>query len=96
MAAPQYDWYCLATGDDLEQGDILESCPVFLPPESLAEKSLESATFHYKNYDVIVMSQSCDLVKGSEKLSDVLLCAVWKQSELTTGHLATPRGMDIL
>jgi hypothetical protein len=43
---------------------------------------------------VIVMSQSCDLVLGREKLTDVLLCATWGRSELTTGHLATARGLE--
>ncbi len=26
-----YPWYDLVTGDDLEQGHLLEACPVFLP-----------------------------------------------------------------
>ena len=34
------------------------------------------------------------LVKGREKLAEVLLCSVWSRSELTTGHLATPQGME--
>ena len=28
------------------------------------------------------MSQTCDLVKGREKLEDVLLCAVWQRVDL--------------
>jgi hypothetical protein len=43
---------------------------------------------------LIVLSQTCDLVKGREKLTEVLWCSVWSRSELTTGHLATPRGME--
>jgi hypothetical protein len=43
---------------------------------------------------LIVLSQSCDLVKQREKIDDVLLCAVWKRCELTQGHLATPKGME--
>jgi hypothetical protein len=34
------------------------------------------------------------MVKGREKLSDVLPCPIWKPSDLTTGHLATPRGLE--
>jgi hypothetical protein len=34
-------WYCLVNGDELEQGDILESCPVFSPPSNLTLKALE-------------------------------------------------------
>ena len=29
------------------------------------------------------MSQSCDLVKGQEKLADIVLCSVWNRSEIT-------------
>ena len=44
--------------------------------------------------DVIVISQTCDLVKGREKLTEVLLCAVWNLSEMTTGFLSTPKGLE--
>ena len=44
--------------------------------------------------DVIIMSQSCDLVKGREKITEVLLCSVWYRSEFTEGHLATEKGME--
>jgi hypothetical protein len=40
MGDPAYPWYRTVHGDDIEQGDILEGCPVFLPPEDLAETSL--------------------------------------------------------
>ena len=94
-AEQQYPWYSLAEGDDLEQGDILESCRVFSPPADLADDSrAEHATFGYTERDVIVMSQSCDLVKGRNKLTEVLLCALWRRSECTEGHLSTPRGWE--
>ena len=64
-AEQQYPWYSLAERDDLEQGDILESCRVFSPPADLADDSrAEHATFGHTERDVIVMSQSCDLVKA--------------------------------
>lgn len=44
--------------------------------------------------DLIVLSQTCDLIAGREKVSDVLFCAVWQRSELTEGHLATAKGME--
>lgn len=41
------------------------------------------------------MSQSCDLAKGREKVDDVLLCAVWKRSELAGDqHLGKDAGME--
>lgn len=95
MIEPRYPWYSLATGDDLEQGDILEACRVFSPPEDLAgDSSIAHATFRYTERDVIVMSQSCDLVKERNKLTEVLLCAVWRRSEFHEGHLATARGWE--
>ena len=94
MGDPAYPWYRTVQGDDIEQGDILEGCPVFLPPADLAELPLAEAVFQWEELDVIVVSQTCDLVKGREKVSDVLLCPAWRRSELTTGHLATPRGIE--
>ena len=96
MATPalNYPWFELASGDDLEQGDILDDCPVFLPPDELAEETFDNTRFRYEERDVLVMSQTCDLVKERPKLTEVLLCAVWKQSELNTGHIATRQGME--
>ena len=35
-----YPWYRLVNGDELEQGDILEDCPVFSPPLQFNTKFL--------------------------------------------------------
>ena len=88
-----YPWYCLVNGDELEQGDILEGCPIFLPPSNLTLNSLE-ANFRLTQRNVIVMSQSCDMVKGREKITQVLLCFLWNRSEHTQGHLSTDKGME--
>jgi len=77
-----YPWYAAVAGDDLEQGDILESCPVFLPPSDLASQVRSEAMFRWETRDVILISQSCDMVRGREKISDAILCAVWKRSEI--------------
>ena len=92
-----YPWYCLVNGDELEQGDILENCPVFSPPSNLTLNSLEDAEaeFTWEERDVIIMSQSCDLVKGrKKKITEVLVCAVWNLSEITEGHLSTDKGKE--
>ena len=39
--AQNYPWYTVASGDEIEQGDILEACPVFVPPDELANRSVE-------------------------------------------------------
>ena len=93
-SAPSYPWYDTVIGDEIQQGDILEGCPVFVPPSNLAETGPEATTFKWVERDVIIMSQSCDLVKERAKVEEVLLCAVWKRSEIKSGELATPQGME--
>ncbi len=98
VAPPQdYPWFGAVEGDDIEQGDILENCPVFLPPEDLTlpgSGKPVNANFKWEDRDLIVMSQSCDLIKGRTKIEDVLFCAVWKRSELTNTPLAKDDGME--
>ena len=90
-----YPWYCLVSGDELQQGDILENCPVFSPPADLTLNSLEQeADFIWEQQDVVIISQSCDVVKGREKITEVLLVPMWNRSELPPGHLSTPKGME--
>lgn len=95
---PAYPWYAVASGDDIEQGDIFEDCPIFLPPADLNLQPDPThgaqAQFRWEQQDVIVLSQTCDLVKDREKLSDVLLCTLWKRSEHTGGPLSKDEGME--
>ena len=88
-----YPWYSLINSDELEQGDILEGCPIFLPPSNLTLNSLE-ANFRLTQRNVIIMSQSCDMVKGREKITQVLLCFLWNRSDHTQGHLSTNKGIE--
>jgi hypothetical protein len=93
MEPDNYPWYGLIQGPDLSQGELLDRCPVFAPPEDLPEP-WDNVAFNWEERDVIVMSQSCDLVPGREKVTEVLLCAAWCRSELTAGHLSTSRGLE--
>jgi hypothetical protein len=100
MATPprqEYPWFGTVEGDDIEQGDVLENCPVFLPPEDLvitaADHPPVNTNFKWEERDLVVMSQSCDLTKGRSKIDDVLLCAVWRRSELPD-KLAKDEGME--
>jgi hypothetical protein len=77
----RYPWYEIVAQDDLEQGDIFEACPVFsitLPftYEDFRATNYE-ARFRSSERDVIVMTQSCDLVKDHPKVKEVILCPVW-------------------
>ncbi len=94
MPTTAYPWYRVVAGDDLEQGDILEGCPVFSPPADLAGEDHKTAIFGWEEQDVVVMTQTCDLAKGREKVFEVMLCPVFRQSMVTEGYLSTPKGME--
>lgn len=90
-----YPWYQIVSGAELEQGDILESCPVFLPRADLSGAEDEVVLFDEELRDVMVLSQSCDLVGGREKVSEVLLCPLWQRGQMVPPHyLATAKGME--
>src|SRR6266496_5526407 len=90
-----YLWYQTVHGADLEQGDILESCPVFLPRADLPPEEDGILFFDEELRDVVVVSQTCDLVVGREKVSEVLLCPLWQRGQLLPPHfLATAKGME--
>lgn len=88
-----YPWYGVVNGEEIEQGDILESCRVFSPPDDLPDDAGAIVEFDELQRDVIVLSQTCDLVKGREKVDQILLCAIWTCAEVG-GYLATAKGME--
>ncbi len=97
MGHEGYPWFGIVKGEEIEQGDLLEDCPVYSPSEELAgfpNVHIRESEFQWEEYDTVVMSQSCDMVKGREKISHVLLCPVFGRSDYTQGHLATPKGME--
>lgn len=73
---PSYPWYTRIEDASLEQGDFFFGCPVLEPvlPDEL-KRGQDSLQAVVKEYDVIVLSQSCDLIAG--KLDSVLLCPVF-------------------
>ena len=83
----------------MSRGDILRGCAVFLLGGDLDDESTPedvAVEFECAERDVVVLSQTCDLVKGREKLREVLLCAIWSRVEVekVQGHLSKPRGME--
>ena len=63
MSTNRQRWYEVVSGDELFQGDIFEQCPVFTPPDSLdPENLLEPPEFQVETKNLIILSQSCDLV----------------------------------
>ncbi len=73
-----YPWYDIVKEDNsLEQGDFLENCPIIIPP--IEYLTSEEVNVDVKEYDVVIMSQSCDLQQ--EKIDLVLVCPAWNFSE---------------
>lgn len=73
-----YPWYALVNHQEpVAQGDFFLDCPIVLPPPDLSEGSVPDIGIEL--YNVVVMSQSCDLAWG--KISLVLVCPVWGLAE---------------
>ncbi|MFX0100458.1 MAG: hypothetical protein ACFFCS_12870 [Candidatus Hodarchaeota archaeon] len=68
-----YSWYSIVKKEDgLEQGDFIINCPIMEPVHDIQQKTTMT---NYIEYDVVVMSQSCDL--QNKKLDLVLVCPFW-------------------
>ena len=99
MACSEYPWYAIVSNDSIEQGDIVSDCPIFEAPSDLDIQALDAkessvVSFDYRPYDVIVMSQTCDLVMGREKLDEVLLCPLYTRLDFDGGVLARLDGWE--
>jgi len=67
----EYRWYEIVNGKDpIEQGDLVNSCPIITPLSDMEEG--EAVAADVEEYDVVVMSQSCDL--EHENVDLVLVC----------------------
>jgi len=94
MPDTHYPWYAGVIGNEVEQGDILENCPIFMASDTASPRDQVEAIFDWEQRDVIVLSPSSDMVKGRERSTEVLLAAVWKISDIKEGYLATARGLE--
>ena len=76
---------------EVEQGDFFRSCPLFLPKSVDLDNPPSRDQFHWEKRDVVVMTQSCDLVegRGSDTDKEVLFCVLLKLSELAGTKLGT-------
>jgi len=77
VANTNYPWYEIAEGASLEQGDILLGCPIIAPfPELSFPVPADIAPADIHQFDVVVMTQSCDIANDN-KLQDIILCPHW-------------------
>lgn len=69
-------WYEVVNGQELLQGDLLPSCPVFIPTQKPVWPIVPGSQvpLEARKFEVIILTQSCDLV--NEKIEDVLLAQV--------------------
>lgn len=75
-----YPWYSTAKKNDpIEQGDIIVDCQI-IRPHVEAKQAEQRLSADAKIYDVIVMSQSCDL--QANKIDIVLVCPLYTLTEL--------------
>jgi len=73
----EYPWYTIINGKEpLLQGDFINSCPVVIPPIAIESAKVSAEVIEY---DVAILSQSCDLEQRNIYL--VLVCPVWPLSE---------------
>lgn len=59
---------------------------MYFPTEDLS-LATDKLTLKWEDRDLIIISQSCDLVKDQKVIEQVSLCAIWRQSEFKSGHL---------
>lgn len=68
----EFPWYDLINNsEELHQGDIIKNCPIIRLPESVKELR-DGIDIVIENYNVIIMTQSCDL--ANKKVSNILVC----------------------
>ncbi|MBY0231622.1 MAG: hypothetical protein K2W96_20240 [Gemmataceae bacterium] len=82
MSVPDYPWYGVAEGEEVEQGEILLDCPRF----SIFADESGSLRAAEERVNAVVLTQSCDLVVRSGAGSEgeqVILCGFRSRSELT-------------
>ena len=69
----EHSWYELVDSKLLQQGDIIDSCPIFIPISTIKENAM--VDFKVRELNIVIMSQSCDLVirkSGRPKLEFVV------------------------
>ncbi len=73
-----YPWYTTVGPEaGLNQGDFIFSCPILEP---LHDINKDETIANLSQYDVIIMSQTCDILQN--KLDIVLVCPFWSLAEL--------------
>ena len=78
-----YPWYEIASKEHpISQGDLILNCPVVVPVhfETSDVKEKDKLPVRVIKFDIVVMSQSCDLI--NEKVEMVVVCPFSPFNEL--------------
>ena len=70
-----FAWYDSIDGGSLEQGDILFKFQIVVPSPEASVGTTDQLALEVKTFDVVVMTQTCDI--ENEKVKSVLLCPCW-------------------
>src|SRR5215813_3147606 len=87
--AEDFPWYSIVKGDKLQQGDLISDCKIPVPSkeEDLINASEKDVIpVNAMIYDVVVLTQSCDLVTG--KTEYVIVCPHWELATATKDNAA--------
>lgn len=90
-----YPWYDVVEPDEpLAQGDFADRCPIVIPPDTVEAGT--TVTADVETYNVVIMSQSCDLAHA--KIDLVLVCPVFPLSKMRQrhNHLQSTKGLNDL
>ncbi len=78
-----YPWYEFVDGTNvIQQGERIEKCPIIIPPSAIDEEG--NAEIEIQEYNVVVLSQSCDL--ENSKIDIVLVAPYWTFDEIEAKH----------
>jgi hypothetical protein len=78
LGEPIYPWYCVVRDGSLEQGDFFFDLEAFVPNYPLSTiQSGDSVLGQVQLFDVVVLSQSCDLLNRKNLPLSVIVCPVF-------------------
>lgn len=78
------DWFDIVEGSELQQGDLIRDCPIYtpiIPAEADGNVQVDEG-----QYDVIILSQTCDLVIGRENVQQVVVCPAALRAEIAASN----------
>lgn len=78
------DWYSVVSGGDLEQGDVIVSCPVHRVE---SDDDSDEAVVIREEHDVVLLTQTCDL--EHDKVEDVLVGVIVSYGDLVAREETT-------